>query len=178
MNDYEILMRELQKSHQTFKKEWNNRSKKNHNPETITLARNKFWDDLNRLWSLKLAPLQIKFAENPLDTVDEVIEFLSVDILAFRCGYVKEFFLAKLKSIELNTLQQEKLKQIALNLCKKPRFRREFGDWARLMIKIADQSFINQLNELAETDLSAKKICQWLRNKIVENRNDLKSSFD
>jgi hypothetical protein len=122
MSDYQSLMRELKKSGEIFKQEINNWSKSKPEPEPVTLARNKFWDDLTRLWDLKLDPLQIKFAENPINTVDEVIEFLSVDILAFRCGYVKEFFLTKLKTLELTDLQQKNLQQIALNFCNKPRY--------------------------------------------------------
>lgn len=169
-------MRQLLKFHQTFWKEMNNCSWGKPEPKTVTISRNKMFEDLNRLWDLKLSPLQIKFAKNPLETVDEIIEFLSVDILAFRCGYLKEFFLTKLKTLELNDVQQEKLKQLALSLCKKPRFRREFGDWARLLIKLADKQFIEQLNGLSESsDTRIKNTSQWMRNKIVENRKDLQS---
>ena len=78
MSSYRELMRDLHKAHQEFKKQWkdwrNGKIKptekkkfklKDREPESVTVARDKFWIALNRLFDTKLIPLEIAFLENP-----------------------------------------------------------------------------------------------------------------
>jgi hypothetical protein len=188
MSQYRKLMNELHNAHQDFKKQWNDwrNGKLSHKeklelkgkePNSVTLARDKFRKYLSILLDTKLAPLKIKFSQNPVEAIDEVIEFLSVDIPAFRCGYAKEKFLTKLKSAPLTDAQKEKLQQIALDLVTNPQYRRELGDWARLMIKLADKPFLQKLAEInANSDIRLK--ANRMTDKILQNRKDLAASFD
>jgi len=193
MSDYRQMMHELYEAHQNFKKEWDDwrnakikptekkkfKKSRGLEAENVSIARDKFLDALNRLFDTKLAPLEIKSNETPLKAVDEIIEFLSVDIPCHRCGYVKETFLTKLKSVFLTFEQQKQLQQIALDLCRNPRYRREFGDWARLMVKIADQLFIGEMNKLSEnSDEKIRATSKWMKNKIAANRKDLQAAID
>jgi len=188
MSDYRELMRELHQAHQEFKKEWNDwrngkvkptekkklKKLKGREPEAVTVARDKFYIALNRLYDTQLAPLEIAFRENPSSAADDVIEFLSVDITAHRCGYAKEWFLTKLKSVELTIARQQKLQQIALDLCESHSFRREINYWSRLMIKLADQDFVNKLNVLSNSSNRYAQIkAKWLLDKILHHRKDL-----
>ncbi len=185
MNNYRELMRGLHKAHQEFKKEWNDwrngklkpaekKKLKGREPESVIVARDEFYIALNRLYGTQLEPLEIAFRENPSTVADDVIEFLSVDITAHRCGYAKEWFLTKLKSVELTDTQKLKLQQIALDLCESYSFRREINYWSRLMIKLADQDFVNQLNTLANSTNRYTQIkAKWLLTKILHHRKDL-----
>ncbi len=181
-------MRELHKAHREFKKEWNDwrnekikptekeklNKLKGRESEAVSIARDKFYVALNRLYDTQLQPLEIAFRENPLSAADDVIEFLSVDITAHRCGYAKEWFLTKLKSVELKTSQKLKLQQTALDLCESYNFRREINYWSRLMIKLADQNFINKLNALSNSSNRYAQIkAKWLLDKILHHRKDL-----
>jgi hypothetical protein len=111
-------------------------------------------------------------------SIDSVIDFLEIDIPAFRCGYEKEWYLNKLKSLSLNKDQQDRLKTIALDLVSKSHYRREFQDWCRLMIVHADQPFFARLQELSASDE------HWVQQKakrmletITNNRRDLSHPF-
>jgi len=147
---------------------------KGREPESVTVARDKFWDALNILFDTQLIPLETAFLENPLSVADDVIEFLSVDITAHRCGYVKEWFLTKLKSIELTFAQKLHLQQIALDLCESYNFRREINYWSRLMVKLADKDFVNKLNALSNSSNRYAQIkAKWLLDKILHHRKDL-----
>lgn len=107
MNDYRHLMENLYLAHQNFQREWREwrngkQQLKGYEPESVTAARNKLLDALNLLYNTKLMPLETKFRANPESAVDEIIEFLSIDIPAFRCGYAKEWFLKNSKAFRSN----------------------------------------------------------------------------
>ncbi len=188
MSNYQELMRDLHTANQEFKKEWKDwrngkvkptekkklKKLKGREPKAVTIARDKFYIALNRLYDTQLAPLAIAFCENPSSAADNVIEFLSVDITAHRSGYAKEWFLTKLKSVKLTFAQQLKLQQISLELCESHNFRRETNYWSRLMIKLADQDFVNKLNILSNSSNQYAQIkAKWLLNKILHHRKDL-----
>ena len=82
------------------------------------------------------------------NAIDEVLNFLEVDAPAFRTGYSKEWYYRKLKKLELNPTQIERLKTIALNRCASPEYRREDSELRRLMIRLADAKFLQQVLEL------------------------------
>ena len=178
-NGFRELMQNLYIAHQDFKKAWamQHRSKsKDKKPSEVDLTRNKFCDELNLLFQTKLDPLRQAFLTGSVAAVDDVIDFLAVDIPAFRCGYEKEWYLRRLKSLPLTEAQQERLKTIALDLCRKPDYRREFSDWAKLMITLADETFVDELQSLLESsdEFVRKKVKRMLA-VIVQNRKDLKA---
>lgn len=94
MFGYHQLMNESYSAHKNFKQEWadwrngklkkDKKAKGNVELESVTKARNEFHQKNDALYSLKICPLEKKFRENPHSAVAELIEFLSVDIAAFR----------------------------------------------------------------------------------------------
>ena len=103
---------------------------------------------LRELFENHLGPLYQDFILGHSDAVDAIIDFLEVDVPAFRCGYVKEAYLRKLKAIPLTNEQRERLRQYGIRLCNCPQHRREIGQAGRLMILIANQRFMDQLRVL------------------------------
>jgi hypothetical protein len=185
MNDFEVLMRELHKAHRNFQNEWRRwcaseltRKEKqeliSHEVESVTIARNMMLAALDKLFDTKIYPLESELRTNPQSAADKIIEFLSVDIPAFRCGYAKEFLLARLKYIELNPAQKQRLRQIALNTCEAYNFRREFRRWCRLMIVLADRDFTERLINLTKSGNRYAQIkSKWMLDTIFRHRKDL-----
>ena len=107
---YKELMQNSFATHQKFKEVWNlwksgklkdaKGIKPHTEPTLVSDARNLFFEQNDLLYTQKLEPLEQKFNVNHKDSLDEVIEFLSVDITAFRCGYAKEVFLQRLQDLK------------------------------------------------------------------------------
>jgi hypothetical protein len=184
MFGYQLLMREVYSAHEKLKQEWadwqNGNLKKskerkgNVEPESVTKARDEFYDKLNLLYSLRLEPLEQKFRGDPHAAFAELMEFLSVDIAAFRTGYAKEVFLRWLKNVDLSQNEIRETQRTALEICAKPNIRREFRYWRRLMIKFADADFLLELKKLTESDepltrLKSAQMCE----AIEKHRTDL-----
>lgn len=172
------LMQNLYDAHREFHKAWAKgqaASMKGKESLAVSSSRDKFWDALTLLFRVKLAPLRQAFLTDSISAVDDVIDFLAVDIPAFRCGYEKEWYLRRLKSLPLNEAQKARLKTIALDLARKPDYRREFYDWAKLMIMLADETFVAELQPLLESsDEFVRKKVERMMKVILENRKDLK----
>jgi hypothetical protein len=172
-----VLIEEAYNAHKEFKREWNNRSgnpSRGTEPAELTAARDKFWRAHTRLFGEKLDPLRAAFAADTVRNLDEVIDFLAIDVPAFRTGYEKEWYLGKLKSVPLTGDQKERLKDIALDLAGNPNYRRELRDWARLMILLADEGFVTRLRIMAaSTEHSVQQNSGRMLRTILENRRDL-----
>ena len=177
-------MQETHLAHKEFTDEFNrwrngwiktNKREGNLEPETVTKARDTFFEKLNLLYGLKLEPLEQKFRENPHLAFAELIEFLEIDIPAHRTGYLKADFLRWLKNVDLSQNETQEIQQAALKMCETKNIRREFRHWCRLMIKLADAGFVSELKKLAESDdffirLKAKKMSE----AIQRHRPDLR----
>jgi hypothetical protein len=123
-----------------------------------------------------LDPLRRDFEANPLRAVDDVIHFLEIDIPAYRCGYEKEWYLGKLKSVSLTSEPQSRLKGIALDLVSKPHYRRESRDWSRLMIVVADEPFVASLQTLSNSpEHFVQQNARRMLKTVLENRPDLRA---
>lgn len=178
MSRFQTLMHETYLAHKNFKdklRKWEINDKNlRSEPKLVAVARNVFFQQLDLLYSLKIEPLERKFKETPSSTIDELIEFLSIDIAAHRCGYAKEVFLQWLKKYEFSTEEIEKFQQLALKVCEMNSFRREFRRWCRLMIKIADADFILRLRRLLKSDNHYAQIkSKWMIEMIQRHRADL-----
>lgn len=178
---YKYLMQQSFEANQNLKNEWRNwqngkiNSKTGTEPQSVTDARNLFFEKNDLLYGLKLEPLEREFKKNPQRALDEVIEFLSVEIMAFRCGYAKEVFLQWLKQIEFSQKEIEKLRDLILNICQSKSFRREFRRWCRLAVKIADKNFVLRLQNLSETENKFAMVkSKWILEMIKQNRVDLR----
>jgi len=188
MSGFQILMQESFLAHQNFKSVWrawrsgklkDAKGVKPHTePKTVTEARNLFLAKNDLLFSSKIEPLEIKFKKNP-NALDEVIEFLSVDIPAFRCGYAKEVFLQRLKKSEFSKNESEKLQNLLIEVCKTKSFRREFRRWSRLGVKLADENFVEELKLLRKSENNFARIkSKWILETIGQNRLHLRDKIN
>jgi hypothetical protein len=185
MSDFKTPMRELHKAHRDFKSEWQRwrngeltrKEKKESNayePASVSAARKSMLTALDRLFVSQIYPLETELRSNPSSAADKIIEFLRVDIPAFRCGYAKEFLLSKLKTVELTEEQKQSLREIALEVCEANHFRREFRRWCRLMIVLADKALTEKLIKLAESpNRYAERKASWMLETIFRHRPDL-----
>lgn len=144
-------------------------------PESVKIARNLFLQKLDTLFGSKIEPLETKFCENSNAALDELVEFLSVDIPAFRCGYAKEVFLQLLKNSVLTEKQVTNVRKVAIEICTTNNVRREFRRWCRLMIKLADAEFVFSLKELLNSEnLYTRLKSKWMIELIRKHRLDLR----
>ena len=188
MFGYRQLMEETYSAQKEFKQKWNDwrsvklkkkeKSKKqkgNVEPESVTQARNEYHRKLDKLYVQKLYPLEVNFRADPHSAFAELIEFLSVDIPAFRTGYAKEAFLRWLKNVDLSHGEIGEIRRVALEMCETPNVRREFRYWRRLMIKFGDADFLSELKKLTESDepLTRMKAAQ-MSELIEKHRADLR----
>ncbi len=142
-------------------------------PKEITEARNIFRKAFENLFN-ELEKYEKDFLAGDSEAIDSIINFLEIDIPAFRCGYAKEKYFRKLKSLSLNENQKERIYNLAYNLCQSDSYRREFRDLVRLMIKIADADFIQKLKTLEEkSDDIVKFKIKIMSETILQNREDL-----
>ena len=180
-------MQEVYAAHQKFTTDfydwWNKSPEKNKKPgerlepESITRARDEFFLKHDALFGRKIEPLEKKFREDPNSAIDELMEFLAVDIPAFRCGYAKEVFLQELKKVELSAADAEKLKQIAIKYCETQNVRREFRRWCRLMVVFADERFVSRLEGNLESDNRCARFkSRWMLNLIKQQRVELRKT--
>lgn len=185
MSDFNTLMQESFDAHQNFKRVWRDwRSgklkdakgvKPHSEPQSVIVARNKFLSSNGRLFSSKIEPLERKFRENPKDSLREVIEFLSTDISAFRCGYAKEYFLKLLKQTEFSKAQIGEIQNLLIKVCETNSIRCEFRRWCSLAVKIADKDFVVKLENLVESEsYFTRTKSKWILRIINQNRLDLR----
>jgi hypothetical protein len=93
----------------------------------------------------RLTPLIETIRPGNEHVIDEVLEFLAVDVLAFRAGYDKEKCYRRLKHVELSPIQIEQIKNIALLRCASDEYRREDLELRRLVTKLADSAFLQKI---------------------------------
>lgn len=178
----------MQKSltaHQNFKNVWRDwRSgklkdakgvKPHTEPKSVREARNKFLAANDELFNLRIEPLEKRFKVDASESLDEVLEFLSIDLSAFRCGYAKEFFLKWLKQTNFSVNEIEKIKSLIIEVCETKSFRREFRRWCRLAIKIADENFVERLQKVTKDENHFARVkSRWILEAIRQNRLDLR----
>jgi hypothetical protein len=157
--------------HSVWDKEYVNKTKLE--PIQVTEARDRFFGELNRLFN-ELSKYEKDFFNGDPKAIDNILDFLETDIPAFRCGYAKEKFYRRLKSMKLTQKQVNRIRNLAYEQCGTKTYRREFRDLARLMIKLADSHTVNLIKELEETSEGITKFKSNLMLKtILHNRNDL-----
>jgi hypothetical protein len=126
-----------------------------------------------------LGPLADPFLAGDSNAIDEVLNFLEVDVPAFRTGYSKEWYYRKLKRLELNPTQIERLRTIALNRCASPEYRREDSELRRLMIRLADIEFLRRVAEMPDSKnphIARKK--KLMVQVILVGRKDLRKAVE
>jgi hypothetical protein len=104
-----------------------------------------------RALDVRLTPLINTLRPGNEHVVDEVLEFLAVDVSAFGCGYAKETRYRRLKHVELTPSQVGRIKDIALRRCASNEDRRDDRELRRLVAKIADSEFLRNLKQFPHT---------------------------
>lgn len=82
--------------------------------------------------------------------VEPAIRFLKADIYEFRSGYLKEYLWRYLNRVPLSNRQSERLLQVARMYLAR-QMTREFRSMCRLVHRIADEQFIIDVKNLAES---------------------------
>ena len=177
MNSFRELVERVHVAHTDFTKAWKTapHGHASKEPQDVTETRVKFRQALNALF-VKLEPLEQAFLAGDPQAIDAILDFSEVDIPAFRCGYAKQKYFRKLKSLSLNKAQEERLRRLAYDLCRSPNYGREITDLARLMIRLANDPLIRELQQLSrDTDDRVRKKSQRMLDVILHNRVDLRT---
>ncbi len=134
-------------------------------------------------WNRMAASMESLFGLLPFDdfydgdskSIDAILDFLEVDVLAFRCGYIKAGVYRQLKSVELNEKQSERLRNHCLQVCQMKNWLREFEELSRLMIKLANREFVRQIEVLQGQKYGGytNRKALALRKKLGHHRPDL-----
>ena len=82
--------------------------------------------------------------------VEPAIRFLKADIYEFRSGYLKEYLWRYMNRVPLSNRQSERLLQVARMYLAR-QMTREFRSMCRLVHRIADEQFIIDVKNLAES---------------------------
>src|ERR1700733_1196191 len=94
---------------------------------------------------VELIPYQ-DFMDGRCDAIDLVLDFLEVEVRAFRCGYLKDDLIQMLKRLELNDQQKDRIKAIGIRqLCGHLDQVKMHG----LLIRVADANYLKELQTLA-----------------------------
>jgi len=101
---------------------------------------------------VRITPLINALRPGNEHVIDEILEFLAVDVLAFGCGYAKEKCYRRLKHVELSPSQAGRIKDIALKRCASNEYRRDDTELRRLIAKIADLEFLEKIAAIPAHD--------------------------
>jgi hypothetical protein len=126
-----------------------------------------------------LRPLADSFLAGDPAAVDEVLNFLEVDVPAFRTGYSKEWYYRKLKALKLNANQIARLREIAIKRCSSLEYRREDSELRRLMIRLADLSFLRRIAELPDrSNPYVRRKKSIMLEVVLHGRKDLRKEAE
>lgn len=146
-------------------------------------AARKTLDEFNKQLSFpyttQLEPLRERFLKGETPAIDEIIVFLEVDVPAFGSGYNKEWYLKMLKKVPLSEEQIKKLQNLALVRCASNEYRREDSELRRLMIRLANVQFLNQVAAIPSRPQSRveghkRRMIQTVLNGRKDLRDQLK----
>jgi hypothetical protein len=180
---YRELLENLRKAHAAHRDAYNKaRSKLGTNQKAHEATKNELANlhaQLKFFYGAVLGPLADAFLAGESHAIDEVLNFLEVDVPAFRTGYSKESYYRKLKKLELNPTQIERLRTIALNRCASPEYRREDSELRRLMIRLADAKFLQRVLELPDgNNRHAARKRLLMVEVILVGRKDLRKAVE
>ena len=131
-----------------------------------------------RALDVRLTPLTNAIRAGNEFLVDEVLEFLAVDILAFGCGYAKEKCYRRLKHVELSPSQIGLIKDIALKRCASDEYRREDAELRRLVAKIADLEFLEKISAIpADKGSKVADHKERMMKAVLDGRKDLRDEL-
>lgn len=131
-----------------------------------------------RILSGLLEDIRRRLADGSPQAVDDLIEYLAVDIPAFRSGYAKERFYRQLKKIPLTQAQIARLRDIALARCASAEYRRDDSELRRVMIQLADLDFLNRVAAIpSSTGSRIERHKRRMFEVVLGGRKDLRKSL-
>jgi hypothetical protein len=127
---------------------------------------------------VRITPLINTLRAGNEHVIDEILEFLAVDVLAFGCGYAKEKCYRRLKHVELSPSHIGRIKDIALKRCASNEYRRDDAELRRLVSKIADLEFLEKLTAIPAHDgsrVAGHK--EGMIRAVLDGRKDLRDEL-
>jgi hypothetical protein len=97
-------------------------------------------------------PIDAKLRESDTSCIDDAIAVLSIDIHAFRVGYLKAAWLRRIKRLALTPGQVDQLRAIALSKLVARHAGREMVEWNRLLARVATIADIGTIRSLCQDD--------------------------
>lgn len=145
---YRELLENVRRAHLDFKNAYR-RAKAGGDKDSKGLGkaeaeREEFYKHL-RILSGLLEDIRKRVQDGGSEAIDDLIEYLAVDIPAFRSGYAKERFYRQLKKVPLTQAQINQLREIAVARCASTEYRRDDSELRRVMIRLADLNFLNRV---------------------------------
>ena len=139
----------------------------------------EFKAESRRLQEQYIGPLEKRFFSGDPSAIDEVIAVLSIDIPSFGSGYRKEDYYRRLKKPALSTQQVSQIRAIALQRCASGEYRREDRELRKLMVKLADVEFLNQLAGIPSAQGSlVERHRKLMIEVILHGRKDLREAAE
>ncbi len=172
---FETLLSRSQSAQVEFCREWKKYydGRRKPEPQSLIDARKRFVAESDRVFE-SLARYDEGFVLGKPESINAILDFIATDIPAFRCGYAKEKYLRRMKSQHLDPSQTERILKIGLEMCGKESYRREFRDLARVLIKLADSSFVESVRALQAASHGIVEFkCKLMLETILNVRKDL-----
>jgi hypothetical protein len=153
---------------------------KSKNKKAVTKARellDTFNEHTKSLYD-RITPLINTLSPGNEPVIDEALEFLAADVLAFGCGYAKEKCYRRLKHVELSSSHIGRIKDIAFRRCASNEYRRDDAELRRLVAKIADLEFLEKIAAIPAQDGSrvASHKERMIR-AVLDGRKDLRDEL-
>ncbi|MBI5092658.1 MAG: hypothetical protein HZB26_09485 [Candidatus Hydrogenedentes bacterium] len=170
---YRQKMQEIEAADEIFQAGWKS-LRPNHSARETYRLLDREYEKRNQVvaeFYELLSPLWGPFLSGAPKAVDAVLDFLEVDVPAFRVGYAKEWFYRRLKRVPLSEQQRSRLLDIAIAILGQPGYRREWLALSRLLIVLADGTLISRLERLSrlgETDF-VKRRATLVLEKVIAN---------
>jgi hypothetical protein len=121
-----------------------------------------------------LKPLKQRFIAGDAKTIDEVLDFLVIDLFASGTGYQKQWYYRKLEQLDLPEEQVNRVREIALARYASNEYRREDSELRRLMVRLADAKFMEQVRAIpARSGSSVFVHKDRMLDVILAHRKDL-----
>lgn len=137
----------------------------------------EFYEQL-RVLGVLLEDIRKRVQDGSSKAIDELIEYLAVDLPAFRSGYAKERFYRMLKKASLTQAQIDRLREIALARCASSEYRRDDSELRRVMIRLADLDFLNRVAAIpSSTGSRIERHKRRMFEVVLGGRKDLRKSL-
>ena len=147
-------MQRARDTHVSFKRSWgqwwSTRPERWPEPDDVVSARKAHLVAQDMLFDKYLMPIDSRLRESDTSCIDDAIAVLSIDIHAFRVGYLKAAWLRRIKRLPLTPVQVDELRAIALGKLVARHAGREMVEWNRLLARVATADDVAAIRELCQ----------------------------